>query len=264
MGRSTDKVGGYCGRGSSCRCCWQCCPPPCPIQWLRPPTLTSLPQLPPTSPPPLSRPTTLLSQSSRTSLPLEPRLSLDPSVLTRLFTSQLSTRPALTPSRLSLRLLPPLSTLLLRSQLLLPMLLQLLLLPMLLPQLPTLPTLLPQLPTLPTLLPQLLLPDTPLLLPQPLLLKQYPKLSSVPKSEPEIGLYRLCAVSEFLRHTKLYNRKVGVSWWLFLVSLWTTSNVSLALQYDVTTIITSGIFLLLNVHYVRYRRELFINKSVLF
>merc|ERR1712228_1054081 len=161
-----------------------------------------------------------------------------------------STRPALTPSRLSLRLLPPLSTLLLRSQLLLPMLLQLLLLPMLLPQLPTLPT----------LLPQLLLPDTPLLLPQPLLLKQYPKLSSVPKSEPEIGLYRLCAVSEFLRHTKLYNRKVGVSWWLFLVSLRTTSNVSLALQYDVTTIITSGIFLLLNVHYVRYRRELFINK----
>merc|ERR1712079_287510 len=204
-----------------------------------------------TSLPPLSRPTTLLSQSSRTSLPLEPRLSLDPSVPTRLFTSQLSTRPALTPSRLSPRLLPPLSMLLLRSQLLLP-------------QLPTLPTLLPQLPTLPTLLPQLLLPDTPLLLPQPLLLKQYPKLSSVPKSEPEIGLYRLCAVSEFLRHTKLYNRKVGVSWWLFLVSLRTTSNVSLALQYDVTTIITSGIFLLLNVHYVRYRRELFINKSVLF
>merc|ERR1719435_133924 len=218
--------------------------PPLPIQLLRPPTLTSLPQLPPTSPPPLSRPTTLLSQSSRTSLPLEPRLSLDPSVPTRLFTSQLSTRPALTPSRLSPRLLPPLS--------------------MLLPQLPTLPTLLPQLPTLPTLLPQLLLPDTPLLLPQPLLLKQYPKLSSVPKSEPEIGLYRLCAVSEFLRHTKLYNRKVGVSWWLFLVSLRTTSNVSLALQYDVTTIITSGFFLLLNVHYVRYRRELFINKSVLF
>merc|ERR1712079_488827 len=204
-----------------------------------------------TSLPPLSRPTTLLSQSSRTSLPLEPRLSLDPSVPTRLFTSQLSTRPALTPSRLSPRLLPPLSMLLLRSQLLLPQLL-------------TLPTLLPQLPMLPTLLPQLLLPDTPLLLPQPLLLKQYPKLSSVPKSEPEIGLYRLCAVSEFLRHTKLYNRKVGVSWWLFLVSLRTTSNVSLALQYDVTTIITSGIFLLLNVHYVRYRRELFINKSVLF
>merc|ERR1719419_2209953 len=156
----------------------------------------------------------------------------------RLFTSQLSTRPALTPSRLSPRLLPPLSTLLLRSQLLLPMLPQLLLLPMLLPQLPTLPTLLPQLPTLPTLLPQLLLPDMPLLLPQPSLLKQYPKLSSVPKSEPDIGLYRLCAVSEFLRHTKLYNRKVGVSWWLFLVSLRTTSNVSLALQYDVTTSIT--------------------------
>merc|ERR1711915_895722 len=118
-----------------------------PIQLLRPPTLTSLPQLPPTSPPLLSRLTTLLNQSSRTSLPLEPRPSLDPSVPPRLFTSQLSTRPALTPSRLSPRLLLPLSMLLLRSQLLLPMLLQLLLLPMLLPQLPTLPTLLPQLPT---------------------------------------------------------------------------------------------------------------------
>jgi len=44
----------------------------------------------------------------------------------------------------------------------------------------------------------------------------------------------------------------------------TTSNVSVVLQYDVTTSITSGLFLLLNVLYVRYRRELFINKSVLF
>jgi len=78
------------------------------------------------------------------------------------------------------------------------------------------------------------------------------------------GLYRLCAVSDFLRHTQLYNRKVGVSWSLFLVLLRIASNVSNALQYDVTTSITSGLFLLLNVLYVRYRRELFINKSVLF
>ena len=74
----------------------------------------------------------------------------------------------------------------------------------------------------------------------------------------------LCAVSDFLRHTRLYSRKVGVSRWLFLVFLRTTSNVSVLLQYVVTTSRTSGIFLLLNVLYVRYRRELFINKSVLF
>merc|ERR1739838_779606 len=73
--------------------------------------------------------------------------------------------------------------------------------------------------------PRLLLPQStlsnmsqlPLLLPQPSLPRQCPKFSSVPKSER--GLYRLCAVSDFLRHTKLYNRRVGVSWWLFLVSL---------------------------------------------
>merc|ERR1712173_102820 len=139
----------------------------------------------------------------------------DPSVLTRPSTSQLSTRPAPTPSRLSPRLLPPQSTLSPMSQLLL---------------------MLP--------LPQLPLP------------KQRPKSSSVPKSETERELYHVpCAVSEFLRHTRLYNRKVGVSWWLFLVFLRTASNVSNALQYDVTTSITSGIFLLLNVLYVRYRRE---------
>merc|ERR1711902_119444 len=173
----------------------------------------------------------LPSPSSRTSPPTEPRPSLDPSVLTRPSTSQLSTRPAPTPSRLSPRLLPPPSTLSPMSQLLL---------------------MLP-LPQLPLLLPQLSLP------------KQRPKSSSVPKSETERGLYHVpCAVSDFLRHTRLYNRKVGVSWWLFLVFLRTASNVSNALQYDVTTSITSGIFLLLNVLYVRYRRELFINKSVLF
>merc|ERR1712106_120714 len=133
---------------------------------------------------------------------------------------------------------------------------------MLLPQLPTpeLPTL--DLPTVPMPMVLMLLPQLPLLLPQPSLLKQGPKFSSVPKRER--GLYRLCAVSDFLRHTKLYNRRVGVSWWLFLVSLRIASNVSNALQYDVTTSITSGLFSLLNVLYSRYRRELFINKSVLF
>merc|ERR1712173_368743 len=168
-----------------------------------------------TSPPPLSRPTTLPSPSSRTSPPTEPRPSLDQSVLTRLSTSQLSTRPAPTPSRLSPRLLPPPSTLSPMSQLLL-------MLPLL--QLPLL-MLLPPLPMLLMLMPQLLL-----LLPQLSLPKQRPKSSSVPKSETERGLYHVpCAVSDFLRHTRLYNRKVGVSWWLFLVFLRTASNVSNAL-----------------------------------
>merc|ERR1711909_143392 len=167
----------------------------------------------------------------------EPSPLLDPSVPTRPSTSQLSTKPVPTPSRLFPRLLLLQSTLLLRFQLLLPTLPQLLL-PMLLmpmPQLPMVHTLL--------LLPLLSLP------------KQRPKSSSVPKSERERELYCVpCAVSDFLRHTRLYNRKVGVSWWLFLVSLRTASNVSNTLQYDVTTSITSGLFLLLNVLYVRYCR----------
>merc|ERR1712128_249022 len=154
----------------------------------------------------------------------------------RLSTSQSFTRPGPTPSRPCPRLLLHQSTLSNMSQLLL--------------------TLLPQLP-----MPLMLLPQLPLLLPQPSLPNQCPKFSSVPKSER--GLYRLCAVSDFLRHTKLYNRRVGVSWWLFLVSLRIASNVSNALQYDVTTSITSGLFSLLNVLYSRYCRELFINKSVL-
>merc|ERR1712179_762872 len=186
---------------------------------------------------PSSRPTTLLSPSSRMSPPMEPSPLLDPSVPTRPSTSQLSTKPVPTPSRLFPRLLLLQSTLLLRFQLLLPT------------------------------LPQLLLPmvHTLLLLPLLSLPKQRPKSSSVPKSERERELYCVpCAVSDFLRHTRLYNRKVGVSWWLFLVSLRTASNVSNTLQYDVTTSITSGLFLLLNVLYVRYCRELFINKSVLF
>merc|ERR1719422_1759544 len=117
---------------------------------------------------------------------------------------------------------------------------------MLLPQWLMLLTLLPPLPMLLLLLPTLLM-----LLPQLSLPKQRPKCSSVPKSKSERELYNVpCAVSDFLRHTRLYNRKVGVSWWLFLVFLRTTSNVSVLLQYDVTTSITSGLFLLLNVFYM--------------
>merc|ERR1719184_81349 len=136
---------------------------------------------------------------------MEPRPSLDPSVPTRPSTSQLSTKPVPTPSRLFPRPLLPQSTLSLRFPSLLPTL----------PQLP-LPTL-PQspLPTLPQLplptLPQLLLPMvlTLLLLPLLWLPKQRPKSSSVPKSERERELYHVpCAVSDFLRHTRLYNRKV--------------------------------------------------------
>merc|ERR1719500_1468819 len=137
---------------------------------------------------------------------MEPRPSLDPSVPTRPSTSQLSTKPVPTPSRLFPRLLLLQSTLSLRFQLLLPMLPQLLL-----------PTVLMPMPQLPMVLTLLLLP----LLSLP---KQRPKSSSVPKSERERELYCVpCAVSDFLRHTRLYNRKVGVSWWLFLVSLRTAS-----------------------------------------
>merc|ERR1719250_21668 len=91
---------------------------------------------------------------------MEPSTSLDQSAPTRLSTSQLSTRPAPTQSRLFPRLLPPLSTLLLRFQLLL----------MLLPQLPMLLMLLPLLP----MLDMLLLP--PLLMLDMLLLPQLPTL----------------------------------------------------------------------------------------
>merc|ERR1712106_977425 len=145
---------------------------------------------------------------------MEPSTSPDQSVPIRLSTSQSFTRPGPTPSRPCPRLWLPQSTLSNMSQLLLTLLPQL---PML--QLPTL-----DLPMVPMPMVLMLLPQLPLLLPQPSLPKQCPKLSSVPKSER--GLYRLCAVSDFLRHTKLYNRRVGVSWWLFLVSLRIASNVS--------------------------------------
>merc|ERR1711962_1131915 len=88
--------------------------------------------------------------SSRTSPPTEPSTSLDLSAPTRLSTSQLSTRPAPTLSRLCPRLLPPQSTLLLRFQLPLMLLPQLLMLDMLL-LLPLLPTLLMLLPLWPML-----------------------------------------------------------------------------------------------------------------
>merc|ERR1712106_737267 len=224
---------------------------PCPTPWLRPLTPTSHPQLAPSSLPLSSRPITSPSPSSRTSPPMEPSTLQDQSVPIRLSTSQSFTRPGPTPSRPCPRLLLHQSTLSNTSQLLLT----------LLPQLPMPLMLLPQLPTVPMPMVLMLLLQLPLLLPQPSLPKQRPKFSSVPKSER--GLCRLCAVSDFLRHTKLYNRRVGVSWWLFLVSLRIASNVSNALQYDVTTSITSGLFSLLNVLYSRYRRELFINKSVL-
>merc|ERR1711892_1091832 len=149
--------------------------------------------------------------------PMEPSTLPDQSVPTRLSTSQSFTRPGPTPSRPCPRLLLPQSTLSNRSQLLLTLLPQLPMLLMLLPLLPTpeLPTL--DLPMVLMLMVLMLPPQLPLLLPRPSLPKQCPKFSSVPKSER--GLYRLCAVSDFLRHTKLYNRRVGVSWWLFLVSL---------------------------------------------
>merc|ERR1711962_1868316 len=110
--------------------------------------------------------------SSRTSPPTEPSTSLDLSAPTRLSTSQLSTRPAPTLSRLCPRLLPPQPTLSPMSQLLL----------MLLPPLPLLLTLLLPLLMLMLLLLMLLLlmllPQLPMLLtllPQPSLPKQHPK-----------------------------------------------------------------------------------------
>merc|ERR1712106_1048576 len=133
--------------------------------------------------------------------PMELSTSPDQSVPIRLSTSQSFTRPGPTPSRLCPRLLLPQSTLSNTFQLLLTLLPQLPMPHMLLPQLPTL-----DLPTVPMPMVLMLLPQLPLLLSQPSLPKQCPKFSSVPKSER--GLYRLCAVSDFLRHTKLYNRRV--------------------------------------------------------
>merc|ERR1712128_418807 len=139
-----------------------------PTPWPRPLTPTSHPQLAPSSLPLSSRPIMLPSPSSRTSPPMEPSTLPDQSVPTRLSTSQSFTRPGPTPSRPCPRLLLPQSTLSIRSQLPLT----------LLPQLPTpqLPTL--DLPMVPTPMVLMLLPQLPLLLPQPSLPKQCPKFSS--------------------------------------------------------------------------------------
>merc|ERR1719210_556541 len=243
--------------------------PPSPTLWLRPPTPTSLPPLPPTSPPQASRPPTLPSQSSRTSPPTEPRQSTDPSEPTRPSASQLFTRPELTPSRLSAKLSTPQSTLLARSQLLLSMLPQLLLLPQLLPLL------------VPMLLLQLLLPVTVMLLPQLLLLVTVMLVLST-----ELTLLPQLLLNKRLNNpaatiSKYLSKVIGLcqwstvsppptsptssrwTWWLLILSCWNTSNVLvMLLQYDITlsNIKTSGTYfvVMLNVLFVRYRRELFI------
>merc|ERR1712179_782153 len=195
---------------------------------------------------PSSRPTTLLSPSSRMSPPMEPSPLLDPSVPTRPSTSQLSTKPVPTPSRLFPRLLLLQSTLLLRFQLLLPTLPQLLLPMVLMPM--------PQLLMLLMLMPQLPMVHTLLLLPLLSLPKQRPKSSSVPKSERERELYCVpCAVSDFLRHTRLLNRKVGVSWWLLLFQAMSRPSIT---SHNNFRISSSNVPV-----YCRFCRELFINTS---
>merc|ERR1711902_223300 len=176
------------------------------------------PQLPPTSQLPLSRLPMLPSQSSRASPPTEPSPSMDQSELTRPSASQLFTRPEPTPSRPSAKLSTPQSTLLARSQLL----------PMLLPQL---------------LLPKLNNPAA--------TISKY--LSKV------IGLCPWCTVSP----PPLPPTSSRWTWWLLILSCWNTSNVLvMLLQYDITysNINTSGtsFVVMLNVLFVRYRRELFI------
>merc|ERR1712153_55947 len=128
--------------------------------------------------------------SSRTSLPSEPRLSADPSVPTRLSTSQLFTKPAPTPSRLFPRLWPPQFTVLPMSQLPPFTLPQLLMLLMLLPLLLLDMLVLDMEPVLDMLV--LLMEPSPL--PQPLLLKQWiPKFSPVPKSDFEWTVPFVCS-----------------------------------------------------------------------
>merc|ERR1712227_26449 len=209
--------------------------------------------LPPTSQPPLSRPTMLPSPSSRTSPPMEPRPSTDQSE----------------PTRLSAKLSTPQSTLLARSQLLLSMLPQLLLPPQLLLLL------------VPMLLPQLLLPVTVMLLPQLLLLVTvmlvlFTELTLLPQL-----LLNKCLNNPAATISKYLSKVIGLcqwstvsppptsptssrwTWWLLILSCWNTSNVLvMPLQYDITlsNIKTSGTYfvVMLNVLFVRYRRELFI------
>merc|ERR1712227_486695 len=215
----------------------------------------------PTSQLPLSRLPMLPSQSSRASPPTEPSPSTDQSELTRPSASQLFTRPEPTPSRLSAELSTPQSTLLARSQLL----------PSLLPQLlPLSDTLLPQLLPLPQLLlldmlpPQLLL--VPMLLTELMLLPQLllPKLNNPAATISKylskvIGLCPWRTVSP----PPLPPTSSRWTWWLVILSCWNTSNVLvMLLQYDITysNIKTSGtsFVVMLNVLFVRYRRELFI------
>merc|ERR1719373_30239 len=186
---------------------------------------------------------------------------MDQSELTRPSASQLFTRPEPTPSRPSAKLSTPQSTLLARSQLL----------PSLLPQLlPLSDTLLPQLLPLPQLLlldmppPQLLL--VPMLLTELMLLPQLllPKLNNPAATISKylskvIGLCPWCTVSP----PPLPPTSSRWTWWLLILSCWNTSNVLvMLLQYDITysNIKTSGtsFVVMLNVLFVRYRRELFI------
>merc|ERR1712025_1020279 len=209
---------------------------------------------------------TLPSPSSRTSPPTEPRPSMDPSEPTRPSASQLFTRPELTPSRPSAKLSTPQSTLLARSQLLLSMLPQ----PLLLLQLLVL-MLLPQLllPVTVMLLPQLLLLATVMLvlsteltpLPQLLLNKRLnnPAATISKYLSKVIGLCQWCTVSP----PPTSPTSSRWTWWLLILSCWNTSNVLvMPLQYDITlsNIKTSGTYfvVMLNVLFVRYRRELFI------
>merc|ERR1712115_18566 len=205
----------------------------------------SPPQLPPTSQLPLSRLPVLPSQSSRASPPTEPSPSTDQSELTRPSASQLFTRPEPTPSRPSAKLSTPQSTLLARSQLL----------PSLLPQLlPLSDMLLPQLLPVPMLLTELML------LPQLLLPKLNNPAATISKYLSKvIGLCPWRTVSP----PPLPPTSSRWTWWLLILSCWNTSNVLvMLLQYDITysNIKTSGtsFVVMLNVLFVRYRRELFI------
>merc|ERR1712117_38066 len=179
----------------------------------------------------------LPSQSSSRAQPSAPSRSPDQSEPTRLSASLLFMRPELTQSRLCPRLSTPQSTLSARSQLL----------PMLLPQL--------------LLMVLMLLSQLP-----PLLLKHNNNAVDLHKYLIVTGLCPSCTVKD----NKMWTPQSCPCWLLTkLFCCWNKSNVmNMLLQYDIyfsSKIKTSGIFfVMLNVLFVRYRRELFINKSVLF
>merc|ERR1711973_246670 len=198
---------------------------------------------PPTSPPQLSRPPTLPSQSSRTSPPTEPRPSTDPSEPTRPSASQSFTRPEPTPSKLSARLSTPQSTPSPRSQLLLTPLPQLLPVLMLLPQLSLL--------TVTPLLSQLL----------PSLLKFIP--ATPPHKYLKVTVIGLWLKRPAETDTIKTRGSTCPCWLLSMLSCrhHKCNVLVMSLQYDPNSsnIKTSGIvFVMLNVLIVRYRRELFI------